>query len=391
MRPTARIAGITLLLMGAFALGLAVVSMRDGARDPRAALGLHDPPRDLIDEVRAELVTGYYRDVPASVLARDSVEGLIAELDDPYTEYLSPREYAALQNRTAPSYWGIGLTVRRGSGALIVKAAPQGPARAAGIRSGDRILSIDGKRVRRLALERSIQLMRGREGTPVEVTVRRPRAGTLTFKLEPGEIELPAVRSRVVAHGRTKLGYVRILTFRAGAAEDLESHATDLVERGAKGIVLDLRRNPGGLLSEAVGAVSVFLERGVVCVTDGEHRARRIYDVTGDAPLADLPLVVLVDGATASAAEVVAAALRDHHRAAVVGRRTYGKGFVQSVSELSDGGALKFTSAIFLTPGGDDLTKRGLVPGVRALDAKRTRADEALAKAAALVAETAAS
>ena len=391
MRRTARIAGVALLLAGAFALGLLMTSARDGGADPRAASGLRDRPRDVIDEVRAELVRGYYRDVPPSVLARGSIDELISGLNDPYTDYLSAGEYTTLRTSTATSYSGVGLTVRPGSGALIVKAAPRGPARAAGIRPGDQIVSIDGKRVHRLAFDRSIELMRGREGTTVQLTVERPEEGTLTFTVKRGEIAYRAVRSRMLERSGTRLGYVRVRTFRAGVADDVARRAQALVGRGAKGLVLDVRHNPGGLLSEAVGIVSVFVESGVVCVTDGAHQARRVYDVTGDALLADLPLVVLVDGASASAAEVVAAALRDHDRAVVVGRRTYGKAFVQSVSELSNGGALKFTSAVFLAPGGENLSGRGLTPSVRAFDARRTRADEAVERAAAVLAKTVAS
>ena len=380
MRRTAGIAGIAFLLAGAFALGLGVTLARDGSGDTLADVARDTPPQ-LIDEVRAELVGGYYRSVPGDVLARDSVDDIIGGLRDPYTDYLAPGEYADLRDRTARSYSGVGLTVGAARDSLVVKAALRGPARAAGIRPGDRIVMVGGQNVRRLPFDRSLDLIKGEEGTKVRLTVRRPREGRLSFVVERREIELPAVRSRLATRARTKIGYVRVLSFRAGAAEEVARRAGALGEKGAKCLVLDLRDNPGGLLSEAVATVSLFVADGAVCVTDGVHHGRRTYEVSGDAPLADVPLVVLVNGESASAAEVVAAALHDHERATVVGRRTYGKATVQSVRELSNGAALKLTSAVFVTPSGANLTGRGVTPHVRALDVARTLNDEALAKA----------
>lgn len=388
MRRTAGIAGVVFLLTGAFALGLGVTLARDGGGDTLADVARDTRPQ-LIDEVRAELVGGYYRSVPADVLARESVDDIVAGLRDPYTDYLAPSEYTALRDRTAKSYSGVGLTVGPAPDALVVKAALRGPARAAGIRPGDRIVMVDGRNVRRLPFDRSLDLIKGEEGTKVHLTVKRPREGRLSFVVERREIELPAVRSRMVTRARTKIAYVSVLSFRAGAADEVAARSATLLEKGAKGLVLDLRDNPGGLLSEAVAAVSLFVADGVVCVTDGVHHGRRTYDVSGTAPLAGVPLVVLVDGESASAAEVVAAALGDHGRATLVGRRTYGKATVQSVRELSNGAALKLTSAVFLTPSGTSLTGRGVTPDVRALDVARTVNDEALAKAKqVLVAQT---
>ena len=382
MRSTTRIAGVVLLFAGAFALGLGV-SWPQAPRDGASQTGRPDVPPTLVDEVKAALVTSYYRDVPASVLARRSVRGVMAGLD-PYSEYLSPRAYEALQDRTARSYSGVGLTVRPGNGGLIVKGALQGPARDAGVRSGDRIVMIDGTRVRRLPFHRSLELIKGEEGTTVRLTVRRPHEGILVFRVTRSEIEVHAAQSRLLAAGGKKLGYVRIGSFRANAEEEVERRTSRLLRRGAKGLVLDLRGNPGGLLSQAVATVSLFVEKGVVCVTEGDA-LRRVYEVSGSAPFGDVPLVVLVDGGSASAAEIVAAALDDHERAAIVGRRTYGKAAVQSVQELSNGAALKLTTAIFLTPRGANLTARGIAPDVRASDRPGTRRDEALDRATAVL------
>ncbi|MDQ3866102.1 MAG: S41 family peptidase [Actinomycetota bacterium] len=382
MRSTTRIAGVVLLFAGAFALGLGV-SWPRATPDGVGNSGRHDVPPALVDQVKAALVKSYYRDLPASVLSRRSVRGIVASLD-PYSEYLPPRAYEALRNRTARSYSGVGLTVRPGNGGLIVKGALEGPARDAGVRPGDRIVMIDGTRVRRLPFDRSLELIKGEEGTTVRLTVIRPHEGILVFRVTRSEIEVHAARSRLLLAGRRKLGYVRIASFRANAEEEVEQRASHLLRRGADGLVLDLRGNPGGLLSQAVATVSLFVEDGVVCVTEGDGR-RRVYEVTGRAPFVDVPLVVLVDGGSASAAEIVAAALDDHERAAIVGRRTYGKAAVQSVRELSNGAALKLTTAIFLTPRGANLTARGIAPDIQAADRPGTRRDEALDRATAVL------
>ena len=375
MRRTVGIAGVIFLLTGAFALGLGFTRAHQGGDPPSAG-----PPR-LVDEIRRELAQGYYRTVPSAALSGKTVGDVVEALDDPYTAHLTADEYAALERRTAETYSGVGLTVRPAPNGLLVKAALQGPARAAGIRPGDRIVSINGRGVSRLSFERSLQLIGGRRGTTVKLTIRRPREGTLRFEVERGDVELAAARARMVNANGVRVGYVRVLSFRASAADAVSAFGARLVNRGAQGLVLDLRGNPGGLLSEAVGTVSLFVEDGVVCVTQGVHHGRKVYEATGRAALADVPLVVLVDGASASAAEVVAAALADHDRATVVGRKTYGKATVQSVRELSNGSALKLTTAVFLTPSGHNLTRRGLKPDVAAADRAVTRRDEALDRA----------
>ncbi len=187
---------------------------------------------------------------------------------------------------------------------------------------------------------------------------------------------------------RGRIGHIRVLAFRTSAVEAIESRAETLLDQGARGFVLDLRGNPGGLFSQAVGTVSLFLADGVVCVTEGAHQDRRTTEVTGRAPLADVPLVVLVNGGSASAAEVVAAALDENERATIVGERTFGKTSVQSLRELTNGSALKLTTAVFLTPDGRDLTLTGVRPDVKAADAPATRRDEALLRAAAVLAKS---
>ena len=220
MRHLAAIAGVGLLLTGAFALGLAVTRAHESG-DTTLSGSPRDVRPEVLDEVRGELVAAYYRSVPSGLLAKEDVDEIIEGLDDPYTDYLSPREYADLQSRTAKSYSGIGLTVGQRRDGLIVKSAVDGPARDAGIKPGDLIVSIDGRRIRRLPFDRSMELIKGEKGTRVALTVRRPREGTLRFTVERTDIELPAVRSRIIrAKGAATLGYIHVLSFRATDGDD---------------------------------------------------------------------------------------------------------------------------------------------------------------------------
>ena len=369
--------GVFLLLVGAFGFGLFLTKRSEPAPPPKRATAPRERSQ-LVDEVRRELATYDYRDVTTHVLKQKTVRKMLAALDDPYTDYLSAAEYDSLKTRTAPSYSGIGLTVERAKGGLIVRSALDGPAREAGIARGDVIVAIDGRPVSRLPFERSLMLIKGKEGTKVRLTVKTPRGGQIEITVVRKEISVPAVRSRLLPSPRRKLGYVRVLSFSANASDRVARATRSLVEAGARGLILDLRDNPGGLLSQAVRTVSIFDENGIVCTTAGAHQKRRVYEVRGDATHTKLPLVVLVNRGSASAAEIVAGALRDNRRAVVVGERTYGKASVQTVRELSNGEALKMTTAVFLTPAGTNLMRHGLRPSIRAVDLARTRPDEAL-------------
>ncbi len=386
MRRLAGTLALVLLVVGAFTLGLALTKSH---ADNRVASTFRrdsgDTPTLLIDQVRQELTGGYYTSISPAVLARPSIDAIIAGLEDPYTDYLTADEYEDLQQRTARSYSGVGLTVGRSRTGLIVKEALAGPAKAAGIKPGDRIVSIDGHSVKRLPFERSLELLKGEEGTTVQLIVRRPREDELRFTVERSAIALPAVRSRMIVNEKHKLAHVRVLSFRVNAVDGVAKRVRRLVNRGAEGVVLDLRGNPGGLLGQAVDTVSLFVEDGIVCVTEGVHHGSHTYKVSGKAPLSDIPLVVLVDERSASAAEIVAAALGDHQRAIVIGEPTYGKASVQSVRGLTNGDALKLTTAVYRTPSGANLTGHGIEPDVEVRDLPATPRDEALVRAAKLL------
>ena len=267
-----------------------------------------------------------------------------------------------------------------------MKEALAGPARQAGIKRGDRIVSIDGHSVKRLPFRRSLELLTGAEGTSVSLIVRRPREEELRFRVERSAIALPAVRSKLVKTRDRTLAHIRVLSFRVSTENTLANRVRRLTKQGAEGVVLDLRGNPGGLLSQAVGTVSLFLEEGVVCVTDGVHHGRHVYRVSGKAPLAGVPLIVLIDSRSASAAEIVAAALDEHDRALLVGETSYGKASVQSVRPLTNGDALKLTTAVYRTSSGINLNGAGITPDVEVRDLPATRTDETLRRAMRLLA-----
>jgi carboxyl-terminal processing protease len=381
MRRAGGFAAIALLVAGAFLLGF--VLTRPAESGAPAGTGEASPQRPvaLIDEVRSDLRQEYYRSIDPTILRRATVDKLIRGLDDPHTEYLTPAEFEVLEERTEGTYSGVGLTVGPAKSGLLVTSAFKGPAQKAGIREGDVIIRIDGKPAGRMPFERSLALIKGEKGTIVRLTVRRSHKRTIKFQVVRQEIDVPPIKARLLRSERTKLAYIRVLSFPDGTADQLQRTMARLVELGAEGAIVDLRDNPGGLLSQAVDTVSLYLAEGVVCTTDGAHQEFRTYAVSGEPTHPNLPLVVLVNGGSASAAEIVAAALHENNRATLVGDRTFGKASVQSIEPLSNGGALKLTTAKYATPLGVDISERGLRPKIKALDDPLTRPDEGLAVA----------
>ena len=345
------------------------------------------PPRAL-DQVRQAIATAYYRHVPSSLLALPTIDQILTELGDPYTEYLSPAEYGKLEDRLTRTYYGVGLTVSPAEDGLMVTSSLRGPAREAGIRPGDVIVSIDGRPTAAIGFERAVQLMVGEQGTLVHLTVLRPGAkDSIGFTVVRRPVPLPTVEARLMRTGGHRIGHIRLHAFSEHAAERLEEATTRMVGQGAEALVLDLRGNPGGLLAQAIRVTSLYLEAGEVGSTAGANQEARLLTVGGAPVEPNAPMAVLVDDHTASAAEIVAAALRDNKRAVVVGVRTYGKTTVQSLVPLSNGAALRLTTASYMTPNGKSLAGRGLKPRVRAYDDLRTRPDEGVVTAADVLVE----
>jgi carboxyl-terminal processing protease len=314
----------------------------------------------LFESVFHRIQNDYVDPVGDSVLYAKSVDGMLYELRDPYSTFLPPDRFARLNESTTGNYAGLGVEVDLRDGWLIVVAPlPGGPAERAGLQPGDRITEIAGKQTKGWTNEEASKLLRGRPGTLVSLTIERPGVATpLEFRLERSTIHQSAVR-RASMFG-DGVGYIDLKAFSDSTAKELTGAVTNLLGRGMKTLVLDLRTNPGGLLTQGVRVSDLFLNQGqkIVSMRGRLPEANRDYADTAQQRWPNLPLIVLVDGRSASAAEIVAGALQDHDRAVLVGTPTYGKGSAQTVIPFGDQGGLKITTARWFTPVGRSITRR---------------------------------
>jgi carboxyl-terminal processing protease len=367
------------IVAGAFVLGF---FLTQSEQDSGQAAAQRSTDRSvlLIDEVREELNASYYRWIHPDVLARPTVDGIIEGLEDPHTDVLTAAEFESLRDRTDGTYSGIGLTVGPATGGLVVTSAYPGPAKSAGILPGDIIVRINGAVLADKPFESALTLIKGQPGTVVRLRVRRPpKKEAFDVEIMRRQIAVPPISARLMRMKKQKVAYIRVFSFSADAAQQLTMTTSRLVAKGASGAIIDLRDNPGGLLSQAVDVASIFIADGIVCRTAGLHEEEHTYRVTGFPTHPKLPLVVLVNGGSASAAEIVAGALVDQDRATLVGQRTFGKASVQTVAPLTNGRALKLTTAKYVTPAGADITGEGLHPSVEAVDDPLTaERDEAI-------------
>jgi carboxyl-terminal processing protease len=349
---------------------------------------LPDPIRDaFVDEnraLRAEIVESiednFYRPVDESKLDEASLKGIVQSLEDPYSHYFTPEEAQEFQESVSGKFEGVGMSVKEDERGLRVLNVFNGaPAKEAGIRIGDLILSVDGRSIAGLNSELATGRIKGPAGTRVELEVFTPGSqDSRTVKVKRERIQVPVASGRVVERDGHKVGVVRLLGFTDGAHGVLRRQVDKALDQGAEALVLDLRGNGGGKLDEAVLVSSIFVEDGEIVSVRGRARPERTEDAVGDAIDEDIPMVVLVDGGSASASEIVTGALRDHDRATVVGTNTFGKGLVQEVEPLSNGGYLDLTVANYYLPSGKTISTDGLKPQVRAVDKPRTARDEAL-------------
>jgi carboxyl-terminal processing protease len=353
---------------------------------------LPDKVRDVFVEdpesaVRAEVINmieeNFYKPVSKRSLEDASLKAIVKSLKDRYSHYLSPKEARAFQESVAGKFDGVGMGVEQDKrGLKVLNVFERSPAREAGIRKGDVIVAVNGRSIAGVSSELATARIKGPAGTDVRLDVISPPSDDpRTLKVTRRRIEVPVARGRLVDRGGTKLAVVRLVSFSEGAHGLLRREIRPLLKRGAEGVVLDLRGNGGGLLTEAVLVSSIFIEEGKIVSVRGRHRPNRTETAEGDALVPKLPVVVLVDQGSASASEIVTGALRDRKRATVVGTHTFGKGLVQEVERLSNGGVLDLTVANYYLPGGETIAKGGLKPQVRAHDNPKTRRDEALPRA----------
>src|SRR5215213_4749266 len=335
--------------------------------------------------LRAQLIDtieeNFYKPVKESKLDDASLKGIVESLDDPYSSYLTAKEARQFDEDVSGHFEGVGMNVEQDRrGLKVLRVFDGSPAEDARIRRGDLILAVDGRSIAGVNSEVATNRIKGPSGTSVELRVFTPGADSVrSVKVKRERIDVPVATGRVVERGGHKLGVVELLGFSQGAHALLSREIKKVRGRGAEAIVLDLRGNGGGLLLEAVAVSSLFIEDGEIVSVRGRHRPERSHDAEGDAIVPeDVPVVTLVDGGSASASEIVTGALRDRGRAKVVGTRTFGKGLVQEVEQLSNGGVLDLTVANYYLPDGETIGTEGIKPQVRARDDRETERDEAV-------------
>jgi len=376
-----------LLLCGGIWLGGHPETLPDPVRD-----AFVDDDRALRAEVVDSIKDSFYKPVKDSEIDQSSLKGIVQGLGDQFSNYLTPKETKEFEESVQGEFEGVGMNVdedRRGL--RVVKVFDGSPAKKGGVKPGEFITEVNGRSIAGVASDVATARIKGPAGTKVRLEVVDPEtaAAPRTLTLERERIEVPVAESKLEERDGQRYGVVELTTFSNGAHGLLRQQIDKVVSRGAKGIVLDLRGNGGGLLREAVLVSSIFVEDGLVTFTKGRTKPRREFKAEGKAISKDIPVVVLVDRGSASASEIVTGALRDTKRATVVGTRTFGKGVFQEVLPLSNGGLLDLTVGEYYLPSGENIGKKGVRPTVRAVDDPDTDRDEALPVALKTLAEKA--
>jgi carboxyl-terminal processing protease len=358
---SAVILGIGVILGASLSIGSGVLADRDMAGD-----SLPWEEARLLAEVLERVRQDYVEPVEDKVLIESAVRGMITDLD-PHSQFLDSDEYDEIRISTTGNYSGVGLEVDINEGIVSVVAPIEGaPAERAGIKSGDIIFSIDGAVVDKENATNTVGRMRGKPGTEVVIgVVREDEDERIDFTLVRSHVRVRSVRFEVLESG---YGYIRITHFSESTGKDLRKAIGEINQDSSgklKGIVLDLRDNPGGVLEAGVEVADAFLDSGLIVTASGRGQDSNFRHLAGSGDLTDgAPLVVMVNSGSASASEIVAGALQDNDRATIVGRKTYGKGSVQTVMPLSNGRAIKLTTSHYFTPSGVSIHGVGIMPDV---------------------------
>lgn len=315
----------------------------------------------VVDEAIETIRKDYYRPVRTHALTSASIGGMISSLHDPYSEYLGPTAFKGFDAPT--TFTGIGVSIKEvPSGLQIVHVFDGSPAARAGLQGGEVIEKANGHELGDVSLDHAVALIEGPPGSDVQLQISR-HGQSKDVKLTRETIKRPVVASKMQALNGLRLGVAYLAAFSDGAHAELAQAVHRLLREGAQGLVLDMRGNGGGLVSEAQLVASLFVKSGVIVTTRGRSQPTVVLHALGGAIPSSIPMVVLVDHSTASAAEIVTAALQDHRRAVVVGTHTYGKGVFQELEPLSNGGGLKLTVGEYYTPNGRNLGGGGVKEG----------------------------
>jgi len=373
------------LILGTTALAVSSVAMTGiGLRVSQSQAFFEDSPKEIVDEVWQVINKQYvdatfngedWREIRQEYLnkeysdkeeAYEAVKEMLKKLNDPYTRFMNPEEFKSMQIDTSGELTGVGIQITKEeetNNIVVISPIEDTPAAKAGIISKDVIRKVDGKSTEGMELNDVVSLIRGKPGTQVTLTIER-EGKVKDYTLTRAKIEIHPVRARIEnTPNLGKIGYIRLVQFSGNAAQEMK----DAIELGEKenvnGYILDLRSNPGGLLYSSVEIARMFIDKGRIVSTVDRVGEVDVHNANGSV-LTNKPIVVLVDGGSASASEILSGALQDYHRATIVGTQTFGKGLVQSVRGLGDGSGLAVTIAKYLTPNGRDINKEGITPDV---------------------------
>jgi carboxyl-terminal processing protease len=373
------------LVLGATALAVSSVAVTGfGLRFSQSQAFFQDSPKELVDEVWQVINRKYvdatfngedWRKVRTEYLdkkysdkeqAYEAIREMLKKLNDPYTRFMSPEEFKTMQIDTSGELTGVGIQITKEEDTqniVVISPIEDTPAFKAGIVSKDIIREIDGKSTKGMELNDAVSMIRGKPGTSVKIVIERD-GKNIDFTITRASIEIHPVRARIDTNqGLGKVEYVRLVQFSGNAAQEMKQAILDGEKDNVTGYILDLRSNPGGLLYSSVEIARMFINEGKIVST--VDRVGEVEAHSADATaLTSKPVVVLVDGGSASASEILSGALQDHKRATVVGTQTFGKGLVQSVRGLGDGSGLAVTIAKYLTPDGRDINKHGITPDI---------------------------
>ena len=365
-----------LILLTGLVLGISLAVERTVLAEQQDDAALPLPLEELraFSQIYNEIKKKYVEEVDSKELLNNAIKGMVSRLD-PHSAYLLPEAHDELQVSTKGEFGGLGIEVGMEDGFVkVISPIDDTPAQRAGMKAGDLIIRIDGTAVQGLTLNEAVKKMRGKVGTKIVLTVvRKGEEQALTIDIIRDVIRIRSVKSKMLEEG---FGYIRISQFQVNTGENMQAMIDELIEedndgKALNGMVLDLRNNPGGVLSAAVSVSDAFLTDGLVVYTDGRVGDASVkFQADADDILDGAPLVVLVNNGSASASEIVSGALQDHKRAVIMGSRTFGKGSVQTILPMRNGAALKLTTARYFTPSGRSIQAEGITPDIELTDLK---------------------
>ncbi|MGE5396369.1 MAG: S41 family peptidase [Chitinophagales bacterium] len=327
------------------------------------------------------------KEIKASNLVRGAMQGMADSLNDPYSSYLSSNDYKELNERLAASFGGVGIVMAPNDKDQIVVVAPikKTPAERAGIKSGDIITKINGKSTEKMNPDQAVQLIRGKNGTRVKLSVYREKdQKEYSFNLVRRKINVPSVDSKIVKK-EPKIAYIQIVQFTSKTPEEFLDQLNNMMDKGMEGLIIDLRDDPGGDFGSAVEIADTIMDKGNIVKIVNREGTSEVYSSTPGG--INVPIAVLVNKGSASAAEILSGALKDNGLAVLVGEKTYGKGLVQTVYPLMGGDALKLTTQKYFTPRGIDINRKGIAPDYVVTALEDSEEDTQLDKAISLIAD----